>query len=341
MSLHDFLFFLDLVMSTEDYSTTYSTLKRMNEIHRRLLPPSQLPTSKSLAQVFGVSSKTIQRDIRFMKEVWGVPVHYNSSLGGYEYYEGVIDFPAVKLNEEEIFAFLITRNSIEKYKGTSVEDPLKKLYDKFASQMGMLVSERIKKIQEYVSFRTAGWSVLDYKSVEKISEACRDNKQISFTYNYPWKGKQKKQKIKPVHIVNHDNAWYVFTLSDKKNIFPAYSLSRMSAIKVHVTTFPEVKFSIEEYMKDSFGIFRGNETHKVKVKFDSFSAPFILERKWNDSQKIKRNKDGSIDFSITVNSLIEVKGWILNWGEHAEVLGPTELVLDMKKELKKMLKKYK
>ena len=59
---------------------------------------------------------------------------------------------------------------------------------------------------------------------------------------------------------------------------------------------------------------------KVKVKFDSFSAPFILERKWNDSQKIKRNKDGSIDFSITVNSLIEVKGWILNWGEHAEVL---------------------
>ena len=102
-----------------------------------------------------------------MKEVWGVPVHYNSSLGGYEYYEGVIDFPAVKLNEEEIFAFLITRNSIEKYKGTSVEDPLKKLYDKFASQMGMLVSERIKKIQEYVSFRTAGWSVLDYKSVEK------------------------------------------------------------------------------------------------------------------------------------------------------------------------------
>ena len=54
--------------------------------------------------------------------------------------------------------------------------------------------------------------------------------------------------------------------------------------------------------------------------------------------KIKRNKDGSIDFSITVNSLIEVKGRILNWGEHAEVLGPTELVLDMKKELKKCSK---
>ena len=65
---------------------------------------------------------------------------------------GLLISPAVKLNEEEIFAFLITRNSIEKYKGTSVEDPLKKLYDKFASQMGMLVSERIKKYRSMSVF---------------------------------------------------------------------------------------------------------------------------------------------------------------------------------------------
>lgn len=328
-------------MATDEYSSTYSTLKRITEIHRRLLPPGQLPTSKSLAESLGVSSKTIQRDVKFMKEVWGVPVRYNSSLGGYEYYEGVIDFPSVKLNEEEIFAFLVTRNSIEKYRGTSVKDPLARLFDKFVSQMGMLASERMKKVQEYVSFRTAGWSVMDYDTLEKISEACRDRKQISFTYNYPWKGKQKKKNVKPVHLVNHDNAWYVFTKSEQDDISPAYSLARMSAVKVHVTTFPEVEFSIENYMKDSFGIFRGNESHKVKVRFDAFSAPFVRERKWNDSQKIKNKKDGSIELSITVNSLVEVKGWILNWGEHAKVLGPKELVDDMKAELKKMSKLYR
>jgi len=328
-------------MATDEYSSTYSTLKRITEIHRRLLPPGQLPTSKSLAKSLGVSSKTIQRDVKFMKEVWGVPVHYNSSLGGYEYYEGVIDFPSVKLNEEEIFAFLVTRNSIEKYRGTSVKDPLARLFDKFVSQMGMLASERMKKVQEYVSFRTAGWSMMDYETLEKISEACRDRKQISFTYNYPWKGKQKKKNVKPVHLVNHDNAWYVFTKSDQDDVFPAYSLARMSAVKVHVITFPEVEFSIENYMKDSFGIFRGNESHKVKVRFDGFSAPFVRERKWNDSQKIKTKKDGSVEFSITVNSLVEVKGWILNWGEHAKVLGPKKLVDDMKAELKKMSKLYR
>ncbi|MDA0904904.1 MAG: WYL domain-containing transcriptional regulator [Verrucomicrobia bacterium] len=327
-------------MKSDDYSTTYSTLKRMTEIHRRLLPPSQLPTSKSLAESFGVSSKTIQRDIKFMRDVWGVPVHYNTSLGGYEYYEGVIDFPAVKLNEEEIFAFLVTRNSIEKYQGTAIKDPLSRLYDKFVSQMGILASERMKKVQEYVSFRTAGWSTMDYETLEKISEACRDRKELTFTYNYPWRGKETKKRIHPIHLVNHDNAWYVFTTSDKKGIYPAFSLSRMEKVRVHTTTFPEEKFSLENYMKDSFGIFRGNEIHKVKVWFDAFAAPFIRERKWNESQKVKTKKDGSLEFSITVNSLVEIKGWLLNWGEHAKVLGPKELVSDMKEELKKMLKQY-
>ena len=323
-------------MATGEYSSTYSTLKRITEIHRRLLPPGQLPTSKSLAKSLGVSSKTIQRDIKFMKEVWGVPVHYNSILGGYEYYEGVIDFPSIKLNEEEIFAFLVARNSIEKYRGTSVKDPLFRLYNKFVNQIGPLVSDRMKKVQEYVSFRTAGWSVMDYKTLEKISEACRDRKEISFVYNYPWKGKQKKKDIKPIHLVNHDNAWYVFTQSDQNEIFPAFSLARMSSIKLHISTFAEVKFSIQEYMKESFGISRGIESYKIRVNFDAFAAPFIKERKWNESQKIKNYKDGSIDFSISVNSLVEIKGWILNWGKHAKVTGPKELILDMEKELEEM-----
>ena len=181
-------------MATEDYSSTYSTLKRMNEIHRRLLPPSQLPTSKSLAQALGVSSKTIQRDIKFMKEVWGVPVHYNTSLGGYEYYEAIIDFPAVKLNEEEIFAFLVTRNSIEKYRGTSIKDPLSRLYDKFVSQMGMLASERMKKVQEFVSFRTAGWSVMDYETLEEALGSMQ-GQEANFIYlQLSLEGKAKKEK---------------------------------------------------------------------------------------------------------------------------------------------------
>ena len=67
-------------MKNSLYSSTYFTLKRITEIHRRLIT-NQLPKSKSLAKEFGVSSKTIQRDIKFMKETWELPISYNRLQG--------------------------------------------------------------------------------------------------------------------------------------------------------------------------------------------------------------------------------------------------------------------
>ena len=60
------------------------------------------------------------------------------------------------------------------------------------------------------------------------------------------------------------------------------------------------------------------------------AAPFVSEKKWNNSQSIKERKDGSVNFKITVCDLTEIKAWILSWGAHAQVVGPKELVEDMK-----------
>jgi proteasome accessory factor B len=93
-------------------------------------------------------------------------------------------------------------------------------------------------------------------------------------------------------------------------------------------------------MKDNFGIFKGDKIYDIKITFDSFAAPYIKERKRNGSQKIKDRTDGGLDFSITVNHLIEIKAWIMSWGRHATVIEPRELVLDLKDELTSTLKKY-
>lgn len=327
-------------MKDKPYSSTYSTLKRMTEIHRRLLPPGQLPTAPSLAREFEVSRKTIQRDIKFMKEIWDLPIQYNHAKAGYEYDQAVVDFPGIKITEEEVFAFLVARNSLDRYKGTAVREPLARILEKFILQMSIIPSRMMQRLKEYVSFRPAGWNTMDYSVLDTLSKACRDRRLVSFDYAAPWRGIERKEKLRPLRLVNHANAWYMVTWGEKKNMYPLYSLARVSNPIIHATTFPEHEFSLDEHMKDSFGIFRGDGTYKVRVWFDSFAAPFIHERRWNDSQKIKGLKDGEIEFSITVNHLVEIKGWILNWGEHAKVLSPKELVDDMKDELEKTIAHY-
>ena len=74
--------------------------------------------------------------------------------------------------------------------------------------------------------------------------------------------------------------------------------------------------------------------------FDEVAAPFVCEKKWNNSQSIKQRKDGSVEFKITVCDLTEIKAWILSWGAHAQVIRPKELVDGIKSELEKSLVHY-
>lgn len=328
-------------MKEDLYSSTYSTLRRMTKIHQRLLSGGQYPNSQKLAQENnGVSTKTIQRDVKFMKEHWDLPISFNKSMGGYEYTEEVVEFPAIKLTEDQVFAFLIARNSIERYEGTHLHEPLTRLIGNIIAQMGIKDSSRMKRVQEYVAFRPAGWSRGRYKILDDLSKACRDKRKISFDYDYPWRDKERKKNAKPLRVVNHNHAWYLLVADKENKPGHFHYLGRISKLKLHAATFDEVPFSLEKFMKHNFGIYRGEKIYQVKAVFDAYAAPFVKERKWNDSQRIKDRDDGGIDFSIKVNNLIEIKGWILNWGKHVRVIGPNELVEDLLNELKVMQKQY-
>jgi proteasome accessory factor B len=335
------------------YPSTYTALWRMNKIHQKLMDQYEgkefMPiTSKSLVEEFKkdgakekLSTKTIQRDINFMRQDWDLPIEYCKTEGGYRYTEWVEEFPGLKYSENEAFAFLIARNSIERYKGTHMHEPLSQFYDKIISQLPLKRTRQFERVKECVSFRSAGWSKGNYLILDKLSKACLDRKEISFDYDREWTGKQRKKNQKPLHLVNHDNAWYLVVANlevDQKH--KIYSVARMSSLKTHVVTFSEIKFSIDKFMEYNFGIFTGKKSHKVRVRFDAFAAPYIRERKWNSSQKTKNFKDGSLEFSITVNDLTEIKGWIMNWGKHAKVLGPKFLIDEVKNELVVTLENY-
>jgi predicted DNA-binding transcriptional regulator YafY len=50
---------------------------------------------------------------------------------------------------------------------------------------------------------------------------------------------------------------------------------------------------------------------------------------------------GGVRLSFTVVDLRPVVSWILEWGPHARVLAPPELVVDVRNELSEALRHYR
>jgi predicted DNA-binding transcriptional regulator YafY len=61
------------------------------------------------------------------------------------------------------------------------------------------------------------------------------------------------------------------------------------------------------------------------VKFSKKLAPLIEEHRWRPDQEIKKHKDGSITFRTRVRGTLEVRRWIMSWGEGVRVLEPESL----------------
>lgn len=73
-------------------------LERMMRIHNAIASGDH-PNASSLALEFEVSTKTIQRDIDFMRDRMGLPIEYCARSYGFRYTEPVDAFPTLQITE--------------------------------------------------------------------------------------------------------------------------------------------------------------------------------------------------------------------------------------------------
>jgi predicted DNA-binding transcriptional regulator YafY len=85
--------------STPREGNTRRPMQRIFEIHSEIRK-GELPNCSTLAASLGVTRKTIQRDINFMRDGLGLPLVYCDDLHGYRYDGDVLDFPMFAVSEK-------------------------------------------------------------------------------------------------------------------------------------------------------------------------------------------------------------------------------------------------
>ena len=109
-------------------------LARMLQLHQQI-QAGQFPNCRKLANALEVSSKTIQRDIDFMRDRLGLPIAYDQLHFGFVYTEPVTHFPRIEVSEGEIVALFVAQKALEQYKGTSFEKPLRTAFEKIIEEL--------------------------------------------------------------------------------------------------------------------------------------------------------------------------------------------------------------
>lgn len=297
----------------------------MLRIHQAL-QSGKFPNASTLARELEVSTKSIHRDLEFMRDRLDLPIEYDSHRVGYHYTEEVNAFPTMQITEGELFALIVAEKALQQYRGTSFEKPLLSAIKKMEQALPDTISLNLADVEQTISFRTRAEQILNLEIFDALAKATAHRQQLELTYRKPGSKQTETRLVDPYHLANINGEWYLFAYDHARKDIRTFVPARIQSVKQTGKTFarPE-KFSLDKRLRDSFGVHSGHGEYEVVIRFNAHAADYIREKKWHESQQLRELKNGGVELRLKLSSLVEIERWVLSWGGDAVVLKPREL----------------
>jgi proteasome accessory factor B len=301
-------------------------LERMMRIHQAVAA-EKYPNATTLAREIEVTTKTIHRDIEFMRDRLQLPIEYDSRRYGYHYTQPVSSFPTLQITEGELFALVVAEKALQQYRGTNFEKPLLSAFKKMESSLPDTISLNLSQWDQSISFRTSAEPILDLEVFDALAKATAKRQQLRLEYRKPGSKQTQSRIIDPYHLANINGEWFLFAYDHLRKDIRTFVPSRIRTAQQTGQTFARPpRFSVEKILRDSFGVHSGQGDYRVLIRFDPYAADYIREKRWHPSQQLRELKNGGVQLRLKLSSLGEVQRWVLGWGGSATVEEPCELV---------------
>lgn len=323
--------------------------KRNNKVQRyRLLQideeirSGKFPNATSLSKKIEVSSRTIQRDIEYMRDMYNAPIEFDAYKNGYYYTEENFYIKSVPLSEGELFSVALFDQLLEQYRNTPLENDLRSVFKKIEMSLPNKITLDSSFLQNQTTFIPDQMGTINPENFSKIFSALKNRHVLDFEYRPLQKTTWMTRRINPLHAVCQKGNWYVMGFCHDKKDIRVFNFSRMQNVTESKEEFdiPE-DFNPDKYFDKEIGIWlSATKKYTVELLISAEIGTFALERSWNKNQKIEQREDGSVWVSFETTQLPEVKRWVLGQGKTVKVLGPDELIAQVKEEVAVVLGMY-
>lgn len=282
-------------------------------------------TAKELADRFGVSARTIYRDVDVLSSA-GVPVFTIKGNGG-----GISLLENYSLNktlvsEHECESLMLALKILQATKYPEIDSVLDKI--------GAVFKNVESADWVYIDFSPWSSRPDEYNKFIDIKKAILERKTISFNYVNA-EGNRSLRRIEPMRLIFKGQAWYLWGYCKTREDFRTFRISRMKNVIVTNEAFERRK--PEDYGKNEVD---ENPEKLVNLKLKFY--PEALHRLYDDfdDEIIIRNADGTCNVSVTFPEDEWVYGYIMSFGCYVEVLEPDHIKEIAADRMRKTLEFY-
>ena len=280
-------------------------------------------TAKELSGRFGVSQRTIYRDLDALS-LAGIPVYTEKGKGG-----GISLLPEFVLNksilnekeQHEILSALQALSSVQGSETDQVQQKLSALFN--------------KKMTNWLQVDFSDWSFASTEFFNDFKTAVLEHRIAEFDY-YSSRGEKTHRRIEPVQLLFKSKAWYINGFCLTRQEMRLFRLTRVKNLTITAKHFKERDLQAIDLDIGSFDSQKNYTNIKLKIAPE---LSYLIFDEFSDDA-IEKQSDGSFIVSAAIPEDDWVYGFILSYAEHVEVLEPENIRKIIKDKARKIYKKY-
>ncbi len=278
------------------------------------------PDNEFLAKEYGVSIRTIQRDLRKLSGKFPLKKDEN---GGWMFdYDFSLKGSTFSVNEAITLSNAL--NQIQKA-GNEFEDMIQIIFKKLIFPPDYKNPYYIKPpLYEYID--------MDSPLIDNLEEAITNNKTCEITIN------NQKIEVNPYKIINHDGIWYLLCEEVSTGKLIHYIVGKITDIKVQIKRFKPKKDIESLLLSIQSPYYVEHNKYEVVIEVSPKISDYFLVKRQLPSQKIiEKKEDGTIVLGYQVSHEEEIDNLIKSWLPDIKVIKPKKIKERIFKELKNYL----
>jgi predicted DNA-binding transcriptional regulator YafY len=128
---------------------------------------------------------------------------------------------------------------------------------------------------------------------------------------------------------------------ETRDAIRTFKIERIRDVSVTPDSFEAPAAGLVESMFDrAWDIIADQDPVEVVIRFSPSVAARVQEARWHPSQRVAIESDGSLVWRATVAGTIEIRLWVLSWGDDAEVVAPQSLRDDVAATHRRAAERY-
>ena len=283
-----------------------------------------------LAERYGTNVRTIRRDLEGLQHV-GLPIAEEPGDGKKKRWRVAYKDKLSRLADLlEVTHYLALRVAMDGglAKSSSLFTALEDLSDKIEDQLGPAERKQLREIvSAFHSYENFAYKRTAPDVFWPLIAAIAGRRMCRIVYRRPQvDAKDKEIRVLPLKIFVHQQAAYVHAYVPKHHDVAVFNLQRLQSLHV-LDEQGEVPrdYHPEKLAASAFGVFAGKTSVTYKLRFTAEIAPYIRERSWHPTEKLRELGDGRLELSFTCGESYEISAWVAGWRTGVEVLEPDSL----------------